>query len=377
MLGCLTYVLRGLLCFLQSLHSTESLDLLALAASLVLEGCVSEGKQRTSHEARPPPPAFQLATGSRINRHVPEPAPTAIWAITGTPTILTTIDGQDDAALLFCSERLDDPLPEGTLPLDTFPRWHSAPGGTARQYPTRQHPTAAACPVGRASILQHQLPAHAPPSLSSVYGTAMSASPASPHLPGYTAEGSMQAQQTQHDIQILLMSAGVSLSIFAAPVFVLAAPTVGAFADLISLRRSPSAGTNAAPEHVSLGPAWALPCTSPVLAWGGAVAAPTHLSLGPNYAGNEDVDEEGRQAMGLGDQGGHHNLTKRKLVADRQVEEMPGAVLTCSAYLIARLCYLLMGFKARGPHLSLLPPMFLRASAVRGKRCSTLAMAHG
>ena len=152
----------------------------------------------------------------------------------------------------------------------------------------------------------------------------------------------MQAQQTQHDIQILLMSAGVSLSKFAAPVFVLAAPTVGAFADLISLRRSPSAGTNAAPEHVSLGPAWALPCTSPVLAWGGAVAAPTHLSLRPNYAGNEDVDEEGRQAMGLGDQGGHHNLTKRKLVADRQVAEMPGAVLICSTYLIAiiaRLCY--------------------------------------
>ena len=327
-LGCLTYVLRGLLCFLQSLHSTESLDLLALAASLVLEGCVSEGKQRTSHEARPPPPAFQLATGSRINRHVPEPAPTAIWAISGTPTILTTIDGPDDAALLFCSETLDDTLPEGTLPSAAFPRWLSAPGGTARQYPSRQHPTAAACSAAAcssesASILDHLLPANASPSLSSVYGTAMSASPASPRLPGYAPEGIMQAQsQTQHQIQILLMSAGVSLSQFAVPVFVLAAPTVGAFASLnpISLMPAASVGTaSAAPwERISLGPAWALPCSCPVpAAWGVTVAAPTRLSLGPASAGSKAVDGlVGRQAMELaGGEGRHHYryLTKRKL----------------------------------------------------------------
>ena len=128
------------ICFLQSLHSTESLDLLARAASLMLEDSEPAGRDDASHAPLPPPPGFQLAFGSRSNRHVPE-GPTATTQAT-TRTNLTTIDEKEDGAL-FCSERLDDPLPEGTLPFNVFPRWYSAPGGRASRgsvvVPLRSH----------------------------------------------------------------------------------------------------------------------------------------------------------------------------------------------------------------------------------------------
>ena len=113
---------------------------------------------------------------------------------------------------------------------------------------------------------------------------------------------------------------------------------MGAFValNLISLRLPPSAGTNAAPEHVSLGPAWAPALCLP---GGVTVTAPVILSLGLTSDRSEDVDGDGRQATEPDDQGGHHNLTKRKPEANGQVAEMPGAaVLICGVHFIACLC---------------------------------------
>ena len=124
----------------------------------------------------------------------------------------------------------------------------------------------------RASLLYHpQLPADdASPSLSSFYGTTRSASP---RLPAYRPEGFKQAQ---HDIQSLPMSAGESLSQFAMPVFVLAAPTVGGGIRCPQPHQpqaSPLSRDKRCPRACQ---PWACLGTSTVLAWGGDGHCPRH-----------------------------------------------------------------------------------------------------
>lgn len=129
-------------CPRQVFPSTESLDLLALAASLMLEDCDSEEQIRSSGADRLPVPVLQFATtGSRIDptrRHAPKgpatpaaPKRSNAAAPSSAPTTLTSrMDEKHYAAeLLLCSETLEPSLLPCIFSFDAFPKRHSEPGG--------------------------------------------------------------------------------------------------------------------------------------------------------------------------------------------------------------------------------------------------------